>query len=246
MKRSHNLNISYLSKFLAAVLLFSVTAVTIGMITNSESDYSVAVSNTTDAHTPVIVIDSGHGGEDGGASSENGVTEKGINLEMAKLCKIFLLAQGFDVRLTRNDDRLLYDIYDDLDDYKGQKKIYDLKNRIRFAKEANADLFISLHMNKFFLKEYKGSQVYYSPNSTESEKYASNIQEVIKSFLQKDNQREIKKATSSIYVLNRIECPAVLVECGFLSNSEDLRKILTESYRVDLAVCIDTAVESFY
>lgn len=190
---------------------------------------------------PIIVIDAGHGGEDGGASGEDGTKEKDLNLLVAQSLADILTAAGYDVRMTRTDDRLLYDLYGDLTDYKGHKKTYDLRNRLRFTEEAGADLLLSIHMNKFPQPQYSGLQVYYSPTAPESRTVAEVIRNYTKLYLQPENERETKAATSSIYLLHRIQRPAVMVECGFLSNEEELSRLKDEIYRRQLALVIACA-----
>ncbi|MBQ7940450.1 MAG: N-acetylmuramoyl-L-alanine amidase [Clostridia bacterium] len=190
---------------------------------------------------PIIVIDAGHGGEDGGASGTDGTKEKDLNLLVAQSLADILTAAGYDVRMTRTDDRLLYDLYGDLTDYTGHKKTYDLRNRLRFTEEAGADLLISIHMNKFPQPQYSGLQVYYSPTAPESRTVAEVIRSYTKLYLQPENERETKAATSSIYLLHRIQRPAVMVECGFLSNEEELTRLKDEIYRRQLALVIACA-----
>ena len=190
---------------------------------------------------PIIVIDAGHGGEDGGASGEDGTKEKDLNLLVAQSLADILTASGYDVRMTRTDDRLLYDLYGDLTDYTGHKKTYDLRNRLRFTEEAGADLLLSIHMNKFPQPQYSGLQVYYSPTAPESRTVAEVIRNYTKLYLQPENERETKAATSSIYLLHRIQRPAVMVECGFLSNEEELSRLKDDTYRRQLALVIACA-----
>lgn len=192
---------------------------------------------------PVWVIDPGHGGEDGGASDKSGsLLEKDLNLAVAGKFAAIARLFGHDVRLTREDDRLLYDIYNDLTEYTGKKKTYDLRNRLRMSEELGATVFIGIHMNKFPKEQYKGLQVYYSPNDPLSADYAAFVQSYVKTVLQPDNTRAIKKATSSIFILHRIHCPAVLVECGFLSNAEDCVSLAAPDYQTALAATLFTAI----
>ena len=101
-------------------------------------------------------------------------------------------------------------------------------------------------MNKFPQEQYSGLQVYYSPNHEESQKIASFIQSYTRTYLQPENEREIKKATSAIYLLHRIQSPAVLVECGFLSNPEEAEKLTTPDYQCQLACMVFAAVTEWY
>jgi len=202
------------------------------------------VSQTSEEEkpTPIFVIDAGHGGEDGGAAGADGTAEKDLNLEIALTMYDMAALLGYPVSMTRTEDTLLYDRYGDLDDYTGKKKTYDLRNRLRFAEESGAAVFCSIHMNKFADARYKGLQVYYSPNHTASQAYATLIQSYARTFLDPENTREIKKASSSIYLLHRIRTPAVLVECGFLSNPEECARLHTEAYRLQVSATVLSAL----
>lgn len=238
--------LTYVTKFIAVGLLFGVSAGIVGFITGRDERATVPTVSPSGASAPVVVIDAGHGGEDGGASSDSGVCEKDLNLQISKLCGVILKAGGYDVRLTRTDDRLIYDMYDDLEDYKGKKKVYDLRNRIRFAEEAEADVFVSIHMNKFFQPQYSGTQVYYSQNNPASADFAAAVQGSVREHLQPENNRETKMSTSSIYILKNIKLPAILVEAGFLSNPTDLKNLTDDSYKVKMAACISAAIANSF
>ena len=236
---------TYVTRFLSTALLFTVTAFIVGIMTSGEKERTSVMVYADESKHNVIVIDPGHGGEDPGASSENGIDEKEVNLDLSLLCSTLLKAAGSDVRLTRTDDRALYDRYDDLDDYTGKKKTYDLVNRLRFAQECNADLFVSIHLNKFFQPQCKGLQVYYSSNEPLSEHIAEIIQSNVRRYLEPQNERQIKKSTSSIYLLNNIQITAVLVECGFLSNPDDTRNLTDPDYCLDLSAILSASLLSY-
>ncbi len=190
---------------------------------------------------PVVVIDPGHGGEDGGAVADDGVCEKDLNLALARTVAALLRAAGFDARMTRTDDRLLYDLYGERD-VSGRKKTLDLYNRLRFADEADAALLVSIHMNRFPQPQVRGLQVYYGPAAPESRAVAERIQNCARTYLEPQNRREIKEASSSIYLLYRAARPAVLVECGFLSNPEDLAALEDPARRCAIALVIASAI----
>ena len=191
----------------------------------------------------VWVIDPGHGGEDGGASDVSGiVVEKTLNLAVSERIAAIAELFGHDCTMTRTDDRLLYDAYGDLTDYHGKKKTYDLRNRLRITEEAGATLFIGVHMNKFPKSQYHGLQVWYSPNDPKSADYAAFVQSYVKSALQPDNERTVKKATSSIYLLHRLCCPAILVECGFLSNEAECAALAAPAYQTALSAVLFAAI----
>ena len=189
-----------------------------------------------------FVIDAGHGGEDAGAVALDGTLEKDLNLEIATLLSSILELNGNEVILTRDNDALLYDRYGDLQDYTGKKKVYDLKNRLRIAEEKENSIYVGIHMNKFPEEKYSGLQVYYSPNNPLSQEIATNIRDTVKENLQPNNKRSIKRSDSSIYVLNGAQIPAVLVECGFLSNQNELARLKDKEYQSSLAMSLFCAL----
>lgn len=227
-------------QYLLFAVLFAGASFVVGQAAIEYAEVSVgerSAQAAAETSTPAVIIDPGHGGEDGGASVGE-ILEKDLNLAISEnLCDIYAIF-GYDVRTTRTEDTLLYDYFDDLEDYKGKKKTYDLRNRLRIAEESGAALFLGIHMNKFPQEKYKGLQVYYSPNEDSSREAAEMIQNYAKKFLNPDNTREIKQATQAIYILKRIKMPAVLVECGFLSNPEELALLTTAEYRRQVSASI--------
>ncbi len=177
-----------------------------------------------------ILIDAGHGGEDGGAVSADGVREKDLNLDIAKKLETFLSMSDLNTVMIRQNDRLMYDAGQE-----NRKKYYDITNRIKTASSYDNALFVSIHQNKFPIRKYSGFQVYFSKNNSESEKLAKITQTNIKIHLQPKNKREAKKADSNIRILDSLEMPAVLAECGFLSNENETALLNTEEYRRKIA-----------
>ncbi len=216
--------------FLSSYLLNRLKAPAPALTLKSEEKY------------PIIVIDAGHGGEDGGTTGVNGIREKDLNLEIAFELADMLSAGGYDVVLTRDTDRLLYD---PTSDYKGRKKFLDLSERLRIGDSFDRAIFISIHMNSFSDPKYSGLQVYYSKNHPESEPLAKSIQESVRENLQSENDRSIKAANSRIFILDRIKKPAVLIECAFLSNPEECALISEESYRKKLTLSIFCGISDF-
>jgi N-acetylmuramoyl-L-alanine amidase len=150
-----------------------------------------------------------------------------------------LEAEGINVILTREEDVLLYDRNTD---YQGRKKVLDLAARLHVGEKTPDALFVSIHMNAFTQTKYKGLQVYYSPNHALSATLAQNIQSATAEQLQKDNDRKIKRADSNIFLLDRLHCPAVLVECGFLSNPEDCHLLTQKDYQQKIAFLLFCAI----
>lgn len=227
--------------FIALSAVFILLSAIIGhlVISNGESIFTAAEQDNV-----CIVIDAGHGGEDGGCVSDDGVLEKELNLSVSEKITEILRAMGYNTIMTRTGDEMLYDMYGD--DYSGKKKTYDLKNRLRFARENEADVFVSIHMNKFPQSKYSGLQVYYSDNHADSKLIADTIQSYCRAYLQKDNERVTKAADSAIYLLDRIELPGVLVECGFLSNAEETERLCDEEYQKELSFTVASAVMEYF
>ena len=194
------------------------------------------------AKRPTVIIDAGHGGEDGGAVGKNGVYEKELNLLIASDLRDMLRANGINVIMTREEDIMLYDKNAD---YKGRKKMLDLAARLKIAESYEDCVFVSIHMNSFPQEKYSGLQVYYSGNSEDSLALADKIQLSVCEYLQKDNTRKTKKASGNIYLLDRIRSPAVLIECGFLSNSEECSLLCTEEYRRKLTMSIFCGINEY-
>lgn len=229
----------FLAAFLT-VLVIAILSVTFEAIMTKKETPSSTVS--ADENNVLVVIDPGHGGEDPGSVASDGTLEKDLNLEIASLVKALCILNGTEVKMTRTEDTLLYDYYDDLENYTGKKKIYDLKNRLKIAEEHENALYLGIHMNKFSQAKYSGAQIYYSKNNVESYSVATNLSKNIKEYLQPSNKRAIKAADSSIYILNNIENPAILVECGFLSNENELELLKKEEYRAKMALVIFASI----
>lgn len=230
--------------YMKFILLSGILLISAAVIGNVVNQGNAGVFAAADRNDMCIIVDPGHGGEDGGCVSADGILEKKLNLEVSYKVSEILKAMGYNTVMTRTEDKMLYDMYGD--DKIIKKKTYDLKNRLKFARENDADLFVSIHMNKFPESQYKGLQVYYSPNNSESGNAAELIQHYTKEYLQKDNERQTKKADKSIYLLDRIDMPGVLVECGFLSNPEDTKMLCDEDYQRKLSFVIACAVVEYF
>ncbi len=187
----------------------------------------------------VIVLDAGHGGEDGGAVGVSGVLEKDLNLQIAFLMKEMLEEKGYTVVMTRTEDKLLYTSEQNI---KGQRKAYDLRNRLAIAHSYEGAILVSIHMNRFSQSVYRGLQVYYGTQSEESRLLATSIQSKVKADLQPENKRAPKASGSSIYLLHRAKIPAVLIECGFLSNRDECEKLSQKEYQKQLSFSIVCAM----
>ena len=227
---------------LSLVMLF---ACSLAVMLNSRSIKYSAVSTEASSETNAeftVIIDAGHGGEDGGAVGVDGSFEKDLNLDIAFLLRDMLESNGIKTVLTRDEDILLYDRNVD---YHGRKKVLDLAARLKIGKETKNSVFVSIHMNSFPQQQYSGLQVWYSPNDGRSAEIAENVRKNVVSLLQKQNARKIKPASSNIFLLNRLESPAILIECGFLSNPRECSLLNTKEYRRQLAFSIFTSISEF-
>ncbi len=188
---------------------------------------------------PCIVIDAGHGGEDGGAPGPNGINEKDLTLAVSEILADMLRASGYDVVLTRTEDTMMSD------GSTGSRKMQDMRYRLQVAGQTPDALFVSIHMNRFPQASCRGLQVYYSSNSPQSEELAKIIQDTVTEMLQPENHRATKAAGSTIYLLDRLQSPAVLVECGFLSNPEEAAMLADPDYQQQLAFVLCTAILNY-
>ncbi|MBE6545815.1 MAG: N-acetylmuramoyl-L-alanine amidase [Ruminococcaceae bacterium] len=233
----------FVPRYLLFCLVFAILLALLIGVSRELIGYAVEVSALPkdDGQTafPTVVIDAGHGGEDGGAVGKSGVYEKDLNLAIAALLSEQLRACGIRTVMTRTEDILLYD---PASDYRGQKKVQDLATRRRIAEEQKNAVFVSIHMNAFPQERYSGLQVYCSPHHPDSLLLAETIRERVCASLQPDNRRAVKIAGSEIFLLDRLSCPAVLVECGFLSNAEECARLEQGEYRQQLALCISMSI----
>ena len=198
-------------------------------------------SDSVDNNKITVIIDPGHGGADGGAVTENGIEEKIINLRISEYIRDFCLLSGVDCILTRNNDSMLIPKYSG----SAHKKRADLIARTEIASMYDNGIFISIHQNKFENSRYSGLQVFYSKNNRMSAVLAETIKNTNRELISPGNLREIKPVGNEIFVLDNIFIPAVLVECGFLSNSVEASKLNSDKYQRELAFMIYTSIMKY-
>lgn len=217
-------------KLISVILLLAI-----GICTISDILERKFVSTSSEANVgKVIIIDAGHGGEDSGAIGVTGVLEKDLNLSIAlQLCEA-LKQKGYTVILTRTEDKMLYLPEENI---KGMRKISDLKNRCKLTENFKDCILISIHMNSYGSSKYSGLQVYYQEDNDESKLLASKIQNSVRESLQQENNRQIKSGRS-LYLLENTKCPSVIVECGFLSNENECKKLSEKEYQKELSFSI--------
>lgn len=199
------------------------------------ANFSAAEASSMPITQKTVIVDAGHGGDDGGAIGIDGTVEKDINLDIALKLEKILKFYGFNVIMTRTQDVMTCD--DGLDSLR-KRKISDIHNRFELMRKNPDAIFISVHQNKFEDSSQHGTQVFYSGNDERSKELAEAIQTSVTLTLQRKNDRVVKKSGSGIYLLYHAKIPAVLVECGFISNSDELKKLKDESYRMKLAILI--------
>ena len=192
---------------------------------------------------PVIIIDAGHGGFDGGAVANDGTVEKDINLKISLALEQFLKQAGYKTVMTRTTDSATDDVETKVI---AARKKSDLKNRVSLMKEYPNGIFVSIHLNKFTTSAASGAQVFYSQNSDNSMELGESIQAQISSMMQPENKRVIKKGTSSTYLLKNATIPTVIVECGFLSNKRESELLKNEEYQQKMAFCVFCGILNYY
>ena len=217
-----------------AVLLISFCIVMFSAFSNITAHTSADI----DDDRITVIIDAGHGGEDGGAEVD-GVLEKDINLSIADKLADTLRLCGVRVTEIRDED---ISVYDDSAQTLREKKVSDLKHRVEIVNGSENNILVSIHQNKFDNSAYSGAQVFYSSNNDKSRVLAESIRNSVVSLLQNDNTRELKPANSDIYLLDNATVPAVIVECGFLSNDEERAKLLDSGYQSEMAYSIAMGV----
>lgn len=189
-----------------------------------------------------VIVDAGHGGADGGAVALDMSAEKDYNLAIALKLRDILFLNGFNVIMTRTEDVMTCD--DGLTALR-QKKVSDIHNRFALTEKHPDAIYVSIHQNKFEDTAQKGTQVFYSANNFKSKTLAEEIQKSIVSKIQPDNKRNVKKSGTEIYILYHSQIPTVLVECGFISNREDLNKLKTNEYKTQLAMLIAEGIMKY-
>ncbi|SHK12765.1 N-acetylmuramoyl-L-alanine amidase [Hathewaya proteolytica DSM 3090] len=189
----------------------------------------------------IILIDAGHGGMDGGATSPTGTMEKHINLSISQFLREELEKTGYKVMMTRESDIGLYS-----DGTIRQKKNEDLNRRCALKKDTGCNMFISIHLNKFPESKYKGAQVWYSDHE-ESKELAQSLQTGLRNDLDPENKRQIKAAAGQYKILRINDTmPAVIVECGFLSNPQEEELLKTEEYQKKIAQSLAKSIGEYY
>ena len=185
-----------------------------------------------------VVVDPGHGGKDPGMTGAGGLEEKGINLEISLKLRDILEKQGFNVVLTRDTDRGLYD-----EDASG-KKLQDLQRRTELIRKAEPLLTVSIHQNSYSDPDVKGPQVFYFQGSDEGKSLAEAVQKSLNEKLEITDPRSVK-GNSSYYLLKKSPAVTVIAECGFLTNPSEAEKLQDEAYQYKVAEALAEGIEAY-
>lgn len=188
---------------------------------------------------PTVVLDPGHGGMDGGCVSVNDIPEKGINLSIALTERDLLTVMGYEVTMTREDDR---SIHDDDSVSLSQQKLSDMRNRLEIIDRDPTGIAVSIHQNQFTDSRYSGAQMFYSERNAQGAKLAETLRSQFRSLLQPDNERETKPVGDELFLLDKSDKPVVMAECGFLSNPEEAALLETPAYQRQVAFTIMTGI----
>ena len=226
MKKFTQLTVVY-----AVVLILIISAATYG------SRAVTAMVETRPLQSKrTILIDPGHGGIDGGAVSMGGMTEKEYNLQISIRLRDMLNLLGWQTRMTRSTDESIYTEGQTI----AQKKVSDLKRRLQISEETENPILVSIHQNFFPDSRYSGPQVFYA-GSEGSKLLAQELQEAMNQSLNPGSRREHKKA-SGIWLMEQLQCPGILIECGFLSNHQEEARLRNPDYQKKLCCVIATAL----
>ena len=189
-----------------------------------------------------VVVDAGHGAPDYGTSTKEGVMESTINLQIAKKLKEVLENKGYKVIMTRTDEN---GIYDSTATSIREKKNSDLKNRVKIANNSNADIFISIHLNYIDDNSCWGWQSFYKKSNESSKVLAKVIQQGINDKMDKENTR-VPLSIANKYIMDNNKLPSAILECGFMSNKEEIQLLQTDEYQYKLVEGIARGVELYF
>ena len=223
-------------------IVFVITVILILFLYSLGFGFIAATTEPIDNNKFLVIVDAGHGGEDGGTSAKDGTLEKDINLEVAKKLNAMLNFAGYSTIMTREDDLQLGDtslptIH--------QRKVSDLRTRLQMTVDNPNAILISIHQNYYTLPRYYGFQAFYSNKNENSRTLAETIQSTANKLLQNTNNRTIKQVGSNIYLLYNSNIPSVLVECGFMSNEYEAALLKNDDYQKKIALTIMCGIQKY-
>lgn len=225
-----------MKEFLSVICVLLIFSASVFVLCDKINDnISQTVSAITSNNDIIVILDAGHGGEDGGCVAYDNTLEKDINLQITDKISFMFDIFGIDYIQIRTEDISVGD--NDLQSIKA-RKTSDIIKRFDTVNSYPNSVLLSIHQNMYSVEKYSGTQVFYSPNDNESKILADSIQSVIKNNIQQDNDRQTKASGDSIYLLYHAKRPSVMVECGFFSNMAELEKLKTPEYQVQMAYFI--------
>lgn len=211
----------------------------LGLIIWGNRAVTVVAESTPIERKHCFIIDAGHGGVDGGATSCTGKLESAFNLEIAIRLNDLMHFLGYETKMIRTEDISIYTKGETI----SQKKVSDLKERVRICNETDGAILLSIHQNHFSDSRYSGAQVFY-PTTEGSHTLAKTLQSELIRTLNPGSKRNVKKS-DGLYLMEHIQCPGVLIECGFLSNPEEEAKLRSPEYQKQLCCVIAATVVSY-
>jgi len=221
--------------FYGILTLLTLIAIILIITVNSQTKF--AMENITIRAN--VILDAGHGGMDGGAVSTDGICEAPITLSIAQKTQHLMLFCGTNALMTRNDDLSLN--YRE-DASVRENKNADLTARLELSRQYPSSPFLSIHLNQFSQAKYAGAQVFYGANG---QALAESLQDSLKAVLDPENTRNCKPAPEGVFLMKNITAPAVIIECGFLSNPEECANLQQDSYQTRIALAIVSGFENY-
>lgn len=225
----------------ATAMLCCLVVLAISGAVKSTENAKKTMANATDSKRQVILLDAGHGGPDGGGIGVNGVIEKDINLNIVKYLGSLLSFNGYDVVYTRTEDVSIYD--NGITGLRNQK-VSDMKNRLEIVKRYPESIFLSIHQNQYTDSAYFGGQMFYTTNNSNNFRLANIMQDKF-AELQEGNDRDVKLIDNGLYLFKETNQPALLIECGFLSNPKDAENLANPEYQKKVAFTIYSGLSEY-
>ena len=224
------------------IYMISIIMISFCAFSLKDSSEESVLASALPVSNHVIILDAGHGSPDGGAESADGITEQELNLEIVLKLQELLEQSGCVVILTRSDENGIYDA--DKETIR-EKKVSDMKKRVEIGNESEAEIFVSVHLNKISQEQYSGHQTFYQKNNEKSKELALFIQDNLNFAVQKESKREILSLTGK-YIMDNVKIPTVTVECGFLSNYNESQLLQTDDYQMKIAWGIYCGIMDYF
>lgn len=211
-------------------------------LTQEATKPSLPVTTKENIFLPIVIIDAGHGGIDSGTLGKDNTPEKEINLSIAFKLNELLLLWGYETKMTRTEDKLIGE--GEFSTIRSAKQA-DISKRLHLTEQQEHCILISIHQNHYHQSQYNGFQVFYNHNNPNNKILAETLQKTVVSNLQPYNTRGVKTIGTEIYLLYHCSKPAVMVECGFLSNPKELSLLKNQIYQSQIAYCIAMGLEEY-